>query len=81
MSPLNTLEKAKKWANQRARTFSVNGFKASYAVLKFNEGYIVHDVKHILLFKKDYLSEEILYCSDEDTYKKLIIILRFSKNE
>lgn len=80
MSPLDTFDKAKAWAHNRAQTFSKDGMKSYFVVCPYNEGYIVHDIKHIYSHINEYLSEEILYCTNEDEFKQIIITIRFIQN-
>ena len=79
MNPLNTFYKAKKWAQNRAKTFSKDGRKSHFVVCTYNKDYIVHESKQVYTFKNEYLSEEILYCTDENEMKKIIYTLRFIK--
>ena len=79
MNPLNTIEKAKKWAHNRAKLFSVNGKLVSFVVCSWNDGYIVHPTSHIIRFQSEYSSDEIIYCTDEDDFLKIMVLLRLIK--
>lgn len=78
---LETLEKAKDWAEDRASVYSTNTLKKHFCVFKWNNGFIVHDTKFIEEHHKEYSSEEIVYCTDSFEFKRIMIILRFTKNK
>ena len=79
MNPLNTFEKAKEWADSRADFFSSDIILVSFVVCNWNGGYIVHNIKHIYNHLKEYSGDEIVYCTNENDLKTLLIFLRFLK--
>ena len=76
MNPLNTFEKAKLWADERAKFFADNVSDSYFVVCTHGDGYIVHNVKHIYAHKNEYSSKEILYCTDKHELKMIILTLR-----
>ena len=80
MNPLDTLEKAIAWADNRAKSFSKSNIKAYYVVCKWNEGFIVHHINEVLNHLKEYSCDELVYCTDAEELKKLIIMIRFALN-
>jgi hypothetical protein len=79
MNPLNTLEKAKEWATKSTSFYSKDIEKRHHVVCRWNDGYIVHNVRHIEEHYKEYSSDEIVYCTDKNEMKRLFVMLRFKK--
>ena len=78
---IKTLEEAKEWAHNRAKIYEQSINKIHFVVCKWNDGYIVHDTKFIYSHRKEYKSEEIIYCTDKVEFKLLLLTLRFLKDE
>ena len=76
MNPLNTLEKAQKWAHRQSKIY--NG-KKSFMVCRSGAGYIVQPTSFIIQHIKEYKSpNSFLYCTNEDDLEN-ILIKYFSK--
>lgn len=76
MNPLDTLEKAKEWAENRAAAYG-NG--CSFCVCKWNEGYIVHDSRFIKDHFKEYEPDEIIFCTDKYVFEQILALIRINK--
>jgi len=76
MNPLSTIERATRWAENRANNYT-NG--ASFCVCKFNDGYIVHDSKFVKEHYKEFSFEEIIFCTNEYVFKQIIALIRIDK--
>jgi len=76
---LENLEKAKAWAENRAHVYCQNVLKKHFCVCKWNNGYIVHDLELIKEHYKEYSSNEIVYCTNQEDFKKLMVLLRFQE--
>jgi hypothetical protein len=75
MNPLNTIEKAKKWAEAMAVIYS-NG--CSFFVCKWNDEYIVQESKFVKEHYKKYDLEEIVFCTDEYVFSQIISLIKLN---
>jgi hypothetical protein len=76
MNPLNSIEKAKEWVDNLAKTYS-NG--QCFCVCKWNEGYIVHSSNFIKEHFKEYESGEVVYCTDAYVFQQINTLIRIDK--
>lgn len=68
---LDTLEKAKSWADEQSKIYS-NINPQAFMVCTYNKGFIVHNIKFIIDHIDEYKSEEFVYCTDEILFEKML---------
>ena len=55
MDPLNTLDKAKSWAENRAKVY---GSGCAFMVCKWNDGFIINNIKFVIEHIDEYKSDD-----------------------
>ena len=69
MNPLNTIEKAKIWADNRAKIYQG---KQCFVVCKYNDGFIVQGLKFLIDHINEYTMDSIVYCTDEIKFESFM---------
>jgi len=75
MNPLNTIEKAKKWAETMAVIYS-NG--CSFCVCKRNNECIIQKSEFVKKHYKEYDLEEVIFCTDEYVFSQITSLIKLN---